>query len=401
MDSNGKVARAAFLSSLLTVTLLIGGAFIARENLALYLYSLVPVVDNASPVEEVTPEPEPVVAAVASAKPAVVSIVATKDVPIYERYYETFDPWGFFGGFTIPRLRENGVEEQEVGGGSGFIVSTEGHIVTNYHVVADTDARYSVMLDDGRSFPISVLASDPSIDIAVVQISDAAGEQFPMLQFGDSTNLQLGQTVIAIGNVLAEFQNSVSVGVVSGLSRNIVASDSFGRSEELFQVIQTDAAINPGNSGGPLLNLAGELVGVNVATSRGADNIGFAVPAELVSHAVSSVIETGEIIRPYLGVRYVTVNDTIADANDLPIDYGVLIITGGSEDAPAVVPGSPAAEAGIQEGDVLVAIDGQQLRDNDLGTVLRTKPIGVPFAVEILRDGVYEVLEVTLEPFPS
>lgn len=401
MDSNGKVARAAFLSSLLTVTLLIGGAFIARENLALYLYSLVPVVDNASPVEEVTPEPEPVVAAVASAKPAVVSIVATKDVPIYERYYETFDPWGFFGGFTIPRLRENGVEEQEVGGGSGFIVSTEGHIVTNYHVVADTDARYSVMLDDGRSFPISVLASDPSIDIAVVQISDAAGEQFPMLQFGDSTNLQLGQTVIAIGNVLAEFQNSVSVGVVSGLSRNIVASDSFGRSEELFQVIQTDAAINPGNSGGPLLNLAGEVVGVNVATSRGADNIGFAVPAELVSHAVSSVIETGEIIRPYLGVRYVTVNDTIADANDLPIDYGVLIITGGSEDAPAVVPGSPAAEAGIQEGDVLVAIDGQQLRDNDLGTVLRTKPIGVPFAVEILRDGVYEVLEVTLEPFPS
>jgi S1-C subfamily serine protease len=403
MDTPSTAARAAFLSSLLTLTLIIAGGYALRAPLAEYLYSQIAVDDAGErPVDPETAAVdttyEPVVETVAQVKPAVVSIVATKDVPIYERYYETFDPWGFFGGFTIPRLRENGTEEQEVGGGSGFIVTREGHVVTNHHVVADPEARYSVLLDDGTSHPVTVLDSDPSIDIAVVKI-EAEDQIFPVAAFGDSNNLRLGQTVIAIGNVLAEFQNSVSVGVVSGLSRSIVASDSFGQSEELHQVIQTDAAINPGNSGGPLLNLSGEVIGVNVATSRGADNIGFAMPSALVAQAVSSVIESGEIIRPYLGVRYVSVTEAVANANDLPVQYGALIVTGGDTENPPVLPNSPAAAAGLQEGDVIVALDGESLRNQDLATVLRTKPIGVPFALEVLRDGEYIVLEVTLTAF--
>jgi serine protease Do len=399
---NGVIAKTAVLSSLLTLLTLAICLYILRAPIAAYLLSQAMVVETSQTEiadDAVIEIVEPVVETVAAVKPAVVSVVATKDVPIFERYYETIEPWGLFGGFTIPRLRENGFEEQEVGGGSGFIVTPEGHVVTNHHVVSDNEARYSVLLDDGTSYPVTVLDSDPGIDIAVVQIEQSDGRRFPTAAFGDSNSLQLGQTVIAIGNVLAEFQNSVSVGVVSGLARSIVASDATGQSEELHQIIQTDAAINPGNSGGPLLSLSGAVVGVNVATSRGADNIGFAIPSELAAHAVSSVIESGEIIRPYLGVRHVPVTDMVAEANNLPIDYGVLIVGGGNNEVPAVLPGSPAEQAGLMEGDVIVAIDGEQLRNDDLGTVLRTMPIDTPVSIEILRGTEFIVREVTLRAF--
>jgi serine protease Do len=340
---------------------------------------------------------------VARVNSAVVSVVVTKDVPIYERYYEQWDPFGFWGqGFSIPRVRENGTEEQEVGGGSGFIVSPDGLIVTNRHVVDDTQARYSVLLGDGTDYEVEVLARDPQLDIAVLKIINLpADTELNHLAFGDSDALRLGEPVVAIGNALAEFRNSVSVGVVSGLSRSIVASDGYGRSEALNDVIQTDAAINPGNSGGPLLNLRGEVIGVNVATSRGADNIGFALPAAVVRGVVASVAETGSIVRPFLGVRYTMIDEELQSLNNLPIDYGALIVRGERREELAVMPGSPADKAGLRENDIIVSIDGEALRERDLATVLRGKAVGTTLKLQVWSAGVERTVMVTLTAAPQ
>lgn len=389
------VAKIVILTSILSVIIVLGLAYIGRGFLIGYVETQV--------VEPVTPQivslttNEQVVETIEKVNPAVVSVVITKDVPIYERYYESYDPWGIFGGFSIPRVRENGTEEREVGGGSGFIVSEDGLIVTNRHVVEDEEARYSVLLNDGVSYDVTVLARDPQLDIAILKIDESPKAPLTAVTFGDSEALKLGETVIAIGNALAEFRNSVSVGVISGLSRSIVASDGMGHSEQLDQVIQTDAAINPGNSGGPLLNLAGEVVGVNVATSRGADNIGFALPAHVVKGVVDSVKEHGEIVRPYLGVRYAMVTKRMADLNELSVDYGALVVRGQTAEELAVMPGSPADKAGITENAIILSIDGEELREKDLATVLRSKTVGQEILLKVLQAGEEKEIKVILE----
>ena len=251
-------------------------------------------------------------------------------------------------------------------------------------------------MTDGTSYEVTVVARDPQLDIAVLQIQ-APPSDLTYLEFGDSLALRLGEPVIAIGNALAEFRNSVSVGVVSGLSRSIVASDGMGQSEQLDQVIQTDAAINPGNSGGPLLNSTGEVIGVNVATSQGADNIGFALPAHVVVRVVESVVEYGEIVRPFLGVRYVEIPSPLSELSDVQVDYGVLVIRGQSADEVAVLPGSPADQAGITEGTVILSIDGVELREQSLATILRQKSIGDTVELEIIQAGERKTVAVTLE----
>jgi S1-C subfamily serine protease len=342
-----------------------------------------------------------VVQSIDRVNPAVVSVLVTKDVPIYERYYESYSPPGPFGSFSVPRVRENGTQEREVGGGSGFIVSNDGMIVTNRHVVSDMDARYSVLLNDGTSYAVEVLARDPQLDVAILQISEPLEKSLTYASFGDSESLRLGETVIAIGNALAEFRNSVSVGVVSGLARSIVASDGMGGSEQLDQVIQTDAAINPGNSGGPLLNIEGEVIGVNVAVSRGADNIGFALPAHIVEQVVDSVREFGEIVRPYLGVRYVMLNQQIAEANDLGYDFGALVLSGDESNGSAVLPDSPAQRAGITAGTIILSVDGEELRNIDLATVLRGKRVGDEIVINLAKDGEEQIVRATLEKFTN
>jgi len=323
-----------------------------------------------------------------------VSVIATKDVPVYERYYETFNPGGFLGEFRIPRVRENGTQEREVGGGSGFIVSYDGLIVTNHHVVADQNARYSVVLTDGTVYQTEVLDSDSRLDIALLKITEPLTKKLSVLTFGSSEELQLGQTVIAIGNALAEFQNSVSVGVISGLSRSIIASDGMGSTEQLNQVIQTDAAINPGNSGGPLLNISGQVIGVNVATSRSADNIGFALPGTIVKQAVQAVQKYGELAWPFLGVRYAMITNELSEENQLEVDYGALII--GSENNPAILPGSPAEAAGLKNGDIILSVTGELVQTVDLAEMLRLRSIGETIELEVLSDGVVKKITVTL-----
>jgi S1-C subfamily serine protease len=323
----------------------------------------------------------------------VVSIIITKNEPVMEQY-NIPDPFGL--GFQIPRYRQNGTQEQEVGGGSGFFVSDDGLIVTNQHVVNQPDAQYTVYTNDGKKHSAKVVAEDSSQDIAFIKI-DSAGTAYPYLNFGSSKDADLGQTVIAIGNALGEFRNTVSVGVVSGLSRSITAGDNTGEAEQLDQLIQTDAAINPGNSGGPLLDLNGNVIGVNVAVAASSQNIGFALPGDAVREAVESVKAKGYISRPLLGVRYVQINDSVKQMRNLPVDYGILVTRGATVDEPAVVKDSPAAKAGITENDIILEFNGVKLtQDQKLSSLIREKKVGDTVDLKVLHDGKERTLHVTL-----
>ncbi len=359
---------------------------------------------SVSEMEAYTRATEPIVDVVARASDAVVSVVITKDIPVLERYYERVNPFedfGFFGGgFEVPRVRQLGTEEREVGGGTGFFVSDDGLLVTNRHVVEDEEARYSIVTNAGTHYEAEVLVRDTRLDIAILRVEDVPKEEYSPLVFGDSSALLPGQTVIAIGNALTEFRNSVSVGVVSGLSRTITAGDRYGgRTERLDGVIQTDAAINPGNSGGPLLDLTGAVVGVNVAVAGGAENIGFAIPAQVVASAVASVQEHGEIRRPYLGVRYIELSDTIARNNELPVSYGAWLK--GGVDGPAIIKDSPAARAGLVENDIIVSFGGVSLEKRSLAASVQEHAVGERVKVEYLREGERHTAEVALERMPE
>lgn len=242
------------------------------------------VTDNQRASAVVARTGDNVVNAVKKATPAVVAIAISKDVPTYEEYYERMpSPWGVF---NFPHLRQNGTTREEVGGGSGFLISDDGYIVTNQHVVGDPEAEYIVFTNDGREYKGEVVYTDEAHDLGVLKIR---GNNFPYLSLGDSDELEVGESVIAIGNALAEFRNTVSAGVVSGLARSIEADDLSGTVEDLDDLVQTDAAINPGNSGGPLLNLKGEVIGVNVAIASDAQNIGFALPSNMVKQVLMNL----------------------------------------------------------------------------------------------------------------
>lgn len=342
-----------------------------------------------------------VIDTVKKTNPAVVSIVISQEVPKYETYIDPnqqMNPFGdLFPGFNfnIPQYRQNGTEKKEIGGGSGFFVSSDGLIVTNKHVVNQKNVEYTVFTNDGKKHTATVVARDPVLDIALIKIT---GSGFTSLTLGNSDALQVGQSVIAIGNALAEYRNTVSVGVVSGLSRSITAGDNSGKVELLDHVIQTDAAINPGNSGGPLLNLKGEVIGVNVAVAQGSQNIGFALPINSVKGAIESVKSTGKIVRPYIGVRYVAINAEMKEKNNLTVDYGVLVKTGATPNDLAVIPGSPADKAGILENDIILEVDGVKIDEKtNFASTIREKKVGQVVTLRILSKGVEKNISVTLE----
>ena len=272
-------------------------------------------------------------------------------------------------------------------GGTGFIISSDGMILTNRHVVQYENINYTVILTNGEKYEAKVLAKDNVQDLAVLKIEPKEGEFFNPLPLGDSDNLKIGQTVIAIGNALGEFQNSVSVGVVSGLARSIMASGA-GMAETLDQLIQTDAAINSGNSGGPLLNLSGEIIGINVAVASGAENIGFAIPINQAKRAIESVKATGKITYPFLGVRHILVDEEVKAQYNLPVDYGAWVVRGNEIGDVAVTPGSAADKAGIKENDIILEVDGQKITtENTLSKMILSHNVGDKIRLKILREG--------------
>jgi len=349
-----------------------------------------------------------VVDAVEKVSPAVVSIIVSKDLPKIERFYSSLSPRDnlfnrFFGdnffNFQIPQYRENGTEKQEIGGGTGFIVSADGYIVTNKHVVADEEADYTVLMNDENKYDAQVIARDPASDLAVLKID---ANDLPVVEFGSSKNLKVGQTVIAIGNALGEFTNTVSAGVISGLSRSIVAGGSSLGSERLNGVIQTDASINPGNSGGPLLNIAGQVIGINTAIASGAQNIGFAIPIDEVKNTIENVQEHGKLIRPWLGVRYIMINDELVKANNLDVDHGALVVRGEQRTDLAVIPGSPADKAGLEENDIILEVNGQKLdEDNTLIQVIGKFSPSDTITLKIMHQGEEKKVKVTLKELKS
>ncbi len=361
---------------------------------------------SPTPIKIVTEESQ-VIDVVKKSSGAVVSIIASADVPKLVQCrqqmpnFQGLDlPPEFQNMFDVPALCQQGTEKRKVGAGSGFLVSSDGYIVTNKHVVTDEKGEYTVVLNDaphlGQRLIARVLARAPSQDIAVLKID---AHDLPFLSLGDSSKLQVGQTAIAIGYSLGEFDNTVSKGVVSGLSRTIDAG-GMDVSEHLTGLIQTDAAINPGNSGGPLLDLSGLVIGMNTAIAQ-AQSIGFAIPTSEIKLAYDQVKREGKITEPdhaFFGVRYVTVTPEIKRKNGLKFDDGVLISHGpGATDA-AVVAGSPAEKAGLREWDVILEVDGKRLNERvALAEIVATYKPGDELAVKIARKDVVLSLKVTLE----
>ena len=321
--------------------------------------------------------------AVRKVSPAVVSIVISKMMPKVKQI--PIGPfWGPFGfGIPLPEepmadgspLGPGPAEKVKVGGGSGFIVHPDGLVLTNKHVVFDPDAEYTVITIDEKEYKGRVVSRDPVNDVAVLKI-DAKG--LATVRLGNSNRIELGQTVVAIGNALGLFTNTVSKGIISGLGRKISASlGQGGEVENLRNVVQTDVAINQGNSGGPLVNLDGEVVGINTAIIYGAQNIGFALPINWAKADLEDIIKHGRIIRPYIGLRYVMLNGALKEKYSLPVDYGALVIKDHVPGAQAVVAGSPAHRAGVRENDIVLEINGDKLTEkHELADVIQNLKVG-------------------------
>ena len=357
-------------------------------------------IKEKTPYTAQTLQEERIIKVVEESAPAVVSIIVSKQVAVYKEYYE--DPFeefrDLFGdsfGFKIkiPRYKKEGTTKKKVGGGTGFIISKDGLILTNKHVVIDEKADYTVVSSSGRKYKAKVLARDPLQDLAILKIEGdkkigndgkVVFSDFPTLPLGDSDNLKIGQTVIAIGNALGEFRNTVSVGVISGLGRRITATGG-GIVESLEDIIQTDAAINRGNSGGPLLNLKGEVIGVNVAMAQGAQSIGFSIPINKAKKDITQIKSIGKIVYPFLGVRCLLITPEIQSEKNLGSDYGALIVRG-QENEPGVVEGSAAQKAGLREGDIILSVNGERVdQRNSLSRIIQKYKPGDKVVLEILR----------------
>ena len=321
-------------------------------------------------------ESSAVIDAAKKVSPAVVSVTANAQVV------------DFFGQSS----------SQEISGGTGFIITSDGLIVTNKHVVSEK-ANYKVVLSDGRVFDATIKAVDPLNDFAVLKIE---AKDLPTVELGSSDALQIGQSVIAVGNALGEFQNSVTLGVVSAKNRTLDNVGSGAQSESLNDLLQTDAAINPGNSGGPLVNLAGQVVGINTAIASDGVGVGFALAIDGLKNVIDSVRTTGEIVRPYIGIRYQMITKALQQTNSLSVDHGALISRGTTAGELAVIPGGPGDKAGLLENDIIESVNGEELSDTvSLASRLAKYKVGDTIELKVLRKGAEVTVKVTLDKMPT
>lgn len=358
----------------LAICLFVGGIVLDRYFTFNFLDKYLP---NRGVETKITNEESIVIDVVEKVSPSVVTV----SIKTPERSVLQFSP---FGG--IQRGMRGG-EEQDIG--SGFIVSKDGLIVTNKHVVSG-NGTYKVITSDDEEYEVKSISKDPNNDIAVIKID---AQDLVPVELGDSSNLKVGQFVVAIGTALGEFRHTVTTGVVSGLGRGIVAGSVFeGYVEKLDGVIQTDAAINPGNSGGPLLNSTGQVIGVNVAVAEGAQNIGFAIPINIVKEALNQFnSNNGKFMgKAYLGIRYEMISLSAALLNDVP--QGAYIVE--------VVEDSPAEKAGIETNDIITKLDGKDVKaEDDISEIIKTKKSGDKISIEVYKNNEKKTLEAILTEF--
>jgi len=339
---------------------------------------------------KVLTEESVVISDVKKISPSVVTVEEFSQSPSTDESLN-FGPFQIFG-FNQGQQQQS--SPQAIG--SGFIVSKDGLIVTNKHVVSDTNATYNVITSDNKKYAVVKVYRDPLNDIAFLKIdlSKNASENLKPVPLGDSSSLQVGQFVVAIGTALGEFNNTVTTGVISGLGRAITAGDEFqGYVENLTNVIQTDAPINPGNSGGPLVNSSGQVIGINTAIAQNGQNIGFSLPVNLLKESLNNFNQHGQFYRPYLGVSYEMLDKNTAALNELV--QGAYV--------QSVVPSSPADKAGIQQGDVITKFDGKtvEVNDGELSTLIAVKKVGDSVNIQVWRNGKNINLEVTLASVPN
>ena len=360
------------------MVLVLGGALADRYFNLSFLDRILPRQVSQKIDQKIVSEESVVVEVAEKVSPSVVTVSAKSP----RRRIIGFD---LFGGFTS---RVEGGTPQDIG--SGFIVSSDGLIVTNKHVVSSNDLEYKVITKDGKEHDIISINRDPANDIAVLKINTSG---LTPVELGDSDHLKVGQFVVAIGTALGEFRHTVTTGVISGLGRGITAGSVFeGYIEELDNVIQTDAAINPGNSGGPLLNSVGQVIGINVAVAQGAQNIGFAIPVNVVKEALAQYRQSGGFPKKaYLGVQYQMVSQQAAVLNNIP--QGAYVVE--------VMDGSPAESAGIKADDIITKLDGESESEKKggLAKLIAKKKAGDQVNLEIWRDGEIINLRVTLSEF--
>lgn len=284
----------------------------------------------------------------------------------------------------------------EQGAGTGIILSKDGYILTNKHVLPSGASNVKVIANDGTTYDkVTIVGRDPINDLAFLKISGV--NNLTPAKLGDSAQLTVGNKVVAIGNALGQFQTTVTSGIVSGINRSITAGDETS-SENLSNLIQTDAAINPGNSGGPLVNINGEVIGINTAVSQGAEGIGFAIPINEAKGLIKGVLAKGTIERGYLGVRYVMLDAETAKYFNLSRTSGAYIT--GSGQTSAVVADSPAAKAGLKEGDIITKVNDTELTDGVslVGQLAQFSP-GDSVKLSILRDGSTRTVTVKLDKY--
>lgn len=333
---------------------------------------------------------------VQNTKSSVVSIVISKKESLQQQSANPFSGNPFFDDVFGEQSNTNSDDSSaeqtvQVCSGTGFVITADGMILTNRHVICEDNAIYTVEFDDGTSFDATVLARDPLTDLAILKIE---AQNLTPLTLGDSDAVTQGQTVIAIGNTLGEYTNTVTKGIISGLSRDIGGNYT--------GLIQTDAAINEGNSGGPLLNLEGEVIGINTAIDRSGEGIGFAIPINDAKSAIESTKQYGRIIRPGLGVRYIPVDAAVAAAKNLSFDYGAYIQPAAPGGEPGVIPNSAAAKAGIVEGDMILEVDGIRIDStHPLSQMIKARVIGDVVTLHLYHDGSEKDVDVTLEELPT
>ncbi|MDD3098399.1 MAG: trypsin-like peptidase domain-containing protein [Candidatus Pacebacteria bacterium] len=332
-------------------------------------------------------ESNKIIQVVKSATPSVVAVLVSKELAKLKKE---------MGPDLSKDLIDDGKGMVRIGGCSGFFVSADGYVLTNRHIVEDEEASYTVIWQN-KTYNCKILVRDKITDIAILKIDSLDHSNFPYLKLADSSKLQLGQTVIAIGNALGEFQNTVSRGIISGLSRDI-KTEIEEDTREFFGLIQTDAAINPGNSGGPLIDLRGRAIGICTAVILGVENIGFAIPVNQAKNILEDIKKYGKVCRPNLGVRYFLIDQEIQDLRSLPFNYGAYIVHETIPGHGGIISDGIAEKVGLKEGDIILEINKEKITKNfNLAQALALYKIGDIIKVVYWHKGEKKEIEIELK----